>query len=354
MDNNFTGISCAFYTVKQLAALFNKSEDTIRRWKNEGIGKEEDNIKLRAIEREDGSGRKNVRHLVFSRDAVIDFVKANPFLMDDAPQLNMMMQAEDAWRGGAIPMPGALGSFAPPGEDEWNEGNMGEEATPRETGFMAEVRRLTRRFEKPEPDEDDDNEYVGAAFVRDRVPPTYPSFERRPASQSRRPSFVAREKPRESPGADEDDDPFSEWERRTDAYRAADPDFVSSRRRDPGREYWDSQPFDSNFDDFDNKGWKNRIPRSGPGRRQAADEEFMRRGRVINFALATLRNDCKEMERRREKMNREIEEVQTSGMDAGTINSIIDVMEQKISELGQQIDMLEEFIAVIEEDIAED
>lgn len=109
------GISCAFYTVKQLAALFGKSEDTIRRWKNEGVGKEEDNIKLRAVEREDGLGRKNVRHLVFSREAVIEFVKANPFLMDDAPQLNMMMQAEGAWNGGAIPLGG---SVAEPEEDE--------------------------------------------------------------------------------------------------------------------------------------------------------------------------------------------------------------------------------------------
>ncbi len=351
MDNMFTGISCAFYTVKQLSALFNKSEDTIRRWKNEGIGKEEDNIKLRAIEREDGSGRKNVRHLVFSREAVIDFVKANPFLMDDAPQLNMMMQAENAWRDGGIPMPGTVGGFVPPSEDEWNEDDWEEEKN-QDTGFMAAVRRLTNRFEKPEQDEDEDADYAGTAFVRDRVP-LYPSFERSAASQSRRPSFVSHGKPRVSPIGDEDEEPFSQWEPRAETIREGNADYGSSRRRDPGREYWDSQPFSSNFDDLDNKGWKNRIPRSGPGRRQAADEEFIRRGRVINFALDTLRNDCKEMERRREKMGKEIEEVQSSSMDAGTINSIIDVMEQKISELGQHIDMLEEFIAVIEEEMAE-
>ncbi len=122
MDNTNPGISCAFYTVKQLAALFGKSEDTIRRWKNEGVGKEEDNIKLRAVEREDARGRKNARHLVFSRDAVIEFVKANPFLMDDAPQLSLMMQAEGAWTGGAIPMPGAVSTFTPPETDEDIEG----------------------------------------------------------------------------------------------------------------------------------------------------------------------------------------------------------------------------------------
>ncbi len=108
MDNGNTGVSRAFYTVKQLSALFGKSEDTIRRWKNEGIGREEDNIRLRALEREDSGGRKNTRHLVFSREAVIDFVRANPFLMDNAPELGKLMEAEDAWRGRAIPMPGEV------------------------------------------------------------------------------------------------------------------------------------------------------------------------------------------------------------------------------------------------------
>ena len=97
MDNANAGISCTFYTVKQLAVLFGKSEDAIRRWKNEGLGRDEDNIKLRAVEREDADGRKNSRHLVFSREAVIEFVRANPFLMDEAPQLAVMMQAEGAW-----------------------------------------------------------------------------------------------------------------------------------------------------------------------------------------------------------------------------------------------------------------
>lgn len=106
MDKSEVGVSRAFYTVKQLSALFGKSEDTIRRWKNEGIGRGEDNIRLRSLEREDGEGRKNSRHLVFPREAVIEFVRENPFLMDDAPELGKLMQAEDAWRDRAIPMPG--------------------------------------------------------------------------------------------------------------------------------------------------------------------------------------------------------------------------------------------------------
>jgi len=108
MDKSEAGVSRAYYTVKQLSALFGKSEDTIRRWKNEGIGRGEDNIRLRSLEREDGEGRKNSRHLVFPREAVIEFVRENPFLMDDAPELGKLMQAEDAWRDRAIPMPGAF------------------------------------------------------------------------------------------------------------------------------------------------------------------------------------------------------------------------------------------------------
>lgn len=108
MDDRSFGGSRAFYTVKQLAALFGKSEDTVRRWKNEGIGREEDNVRLRAVESADGEGRKNARHLVFSREAVIEFVRANPFLMDEAPELGKMMEAEDAWHGRAIPMPGEV------------------------------------------------------------------------------------------------------------------------------------------------------------------------------------------------------------------------------------------------------
>ncbi len=151
MDKN-PGISCAFYTVKQLASLFGKSEDTIRRWKNEGVGREDDNIKLRAVEREDGLGRKNARHLVFSREAVIEFVKANPFLMDDAPQLGLMMQAEGAWSGEAIPLGGSIA------EDDFFE----DESFPFEEHSNPFADRRPRcepprgYFRRPIPDFDDD------------------------------------------------------------------------------------------------------------------------------------------------------------------------------------------------------
>lgn len=174
------GISCAFYTVKQLAALFGKSEDTIRRWKNEGVGKEMDNIKLRAVEREDGLGRKNARHLVFSREAVIEFVKANPFLMDDAPQLNMMMQAEGAWNGGAIPLGG---SVAEPGEAEDEPfGYSGErEVFEREEPYFEDRRPRVERPQHfppippfPEDDFDDEPEEKPDDFFR-TTPPVRPS-----------------------------------------------------------------------------------------------------------------------------------------------------------------------------------
>lgn len=172
MEKN-PGISCAFYTVKQLAALFGKSEDTIRRWKNEGVGREEDNIKLRAVEREDGFGRKNTRHLVFSREAVIEFVKANPFLMDDAPQLGLMMQAEGAWNGGAIPLGGSIA------DNEFFE----EDPDPREeyespfSGMYGPFEDKRPRaeppggyFRRPIPDFDEEDEFE-EEFCPPRRPP---------------------------------------------------------------------------------------------------------------------------------------------------------------------------------------
>ena len=107
MEQKNSGTGCAFYTVKQLAALFGKSEDTIRRWKNEGVGREEGNTKLRAVEKGESEGRRNARHLVFSREAVIDFVRANPFLMDGAPQLSLMMEAEGVLQDGGARLKGA-------------------------------------------------------------------------------------------------------------------------------------------------------------------------------------------------------------------------------------------------------
>lgn len=95
------------FTVKQLSELFGKSEDTIRRWKNEGVGKGEDNIKLRAVENEDEFGHRTSRHLVFTRSAVRDFVQANPFLMDDAPQLREFMERREK-RPDVFALPGSV------------------------------------------------------------------------------------------------------------------------------------------------------------------------------------------------------------------------------------------------------
>ncbi|MBE7016909.1 MAG: helix-turn-helix domain-containing protein [Ruminococcaceae bacterium] len=182
MDKN-PGISCAFYTVKQLASLFGKSEDTIRRWKNEGVGREDDNIKLRAVEREDGFGRKNSRHLVFSRDAVIEFVKANPFLMDDAPQLGLMMQAEGAWNGGAIPLGGSVAD-----DDTMDEfSRFSEEWGPFESA-VPDFEDRRPRAERPqhfppippfpEDDSDDDFEDGFDDFFRSATPPRPPRRSR--------------------------------------------------------------------------------------------------------------------------------------------------------------------------------
>lgn len=96
--------SAAAFTVRQLSELFGKSEDTIRRWKNEGIGRGEDNIRLAAVENEDAFGRRTSRHLVFTAQAVRDFVRANPFLMDGAPRLREFMDsAEETPRVFALP-----------------------------------------------------------------------------------------------------------------------------------------------------------------------------------------------------------------------------------------------------------
>lgn len=262
MNSNFNGISCSFYTVKQLAALFGKSEDTIRRWKNEGIGREDDNIKLRAQEREDGRGRKSARHLVFSREAVMDFVRANPFLMDDAPQLGLMMQAEGAWTDRALPMPGDIGS---------------------------------------EPDEDwEDEEDIG-------IPPVNRSF-RAPFG-----SFdEARERLDRACEFEEEEDLSSEWDRE----------------------------------------WRRPSPFLRRGRRPSAAEEKVKRLEAAAiFALEILRRDCDDMEARRDKMQEEIAEVERSGMGSGTISSIVEVMEQKIAQLGKEKEMLMEFIEFIESEL---
>ena len=121
MDNANMG---AAFTVRQLSELFGKSEDTIRRWKNEGIGKGDDNIRLEAIENEDAFGRRTSRHLTFTRSAVREFVRANPFLMDDAPALREFMQQEER-ASGVIALPERIetvrGAMAVGGQEEQEE-----------------------------------------------------------------------------------------------------------------------------------------------------------------------------------------------------------------------------------------
>lgn len=313
MEHNNPGISCAFYTVKQLAALFGKSEDTIRRWKNEGVGKDEDNIKLRAVEREDGRGRKNARHLVFSRDAVIEFVKANPFLMDDAPQLGLMMQAEGAWVGSALPMPGEVAEHAAEaaGTDK------------RETGFMAQARRIIAQFEE---DEREDEEFFGERYEESE---DSREFERRcnPPRFGRRP---ARRVPPRGFGFDEDE------------YEDDEPVFRASDFQDPFEE-WERK--------MENGGWRGHMPRGGRATRKAADEELQRRMKTANFALDVLRERAAELEKQRGELDEALSGLEQSGMDEKTAASIKKVLLQKKDELAQQKDMLEEFVEVIEEEM---
>lgn len=327
MERNNPGISCAFYTVKQLAALFGKSEDTIRRWKNEGIGREEDNIKLRAVGREDGSGRKNARHLVFSREAVIDFVKASPFLMDDAPQLGLMMQAEGAWVGGALPMPGEVGECS---EDE-PEGSSARKT--RETGFMAQVRRLVSDFDEAE-DEGGapfSSEHRGAMFVRERDErrAELPHFERRPRRYPSPPDF--------DPDEDDKDD--------------EEDDFFHARSR-----AWERAPFEDwpEPEELDNKGWRKRMPRGGRGSQKAAEEELQRRMKTVNFALDVLRERRGDMEKQRGELDDALTELDISDMEEKTVASIRRVIIQKREELARQMDMLDEFVDVIEEEIKDE
>lgn len=136
MENTSFASKLNFFTVKQLSELFGKSEDTIRRWKNEGIGKGEDNVKLHAVEQAEPDGRRGSRHLCFSRSAVRDFVQANPFLMDDAPQLRSLMEEKRERAPRVIALPSDL---------ERMRGEMpgsGEEEETAEEDSFARIRRL--------------------------------------------------------------------------------------------------------------------------------------------------------------------------------------------------------------------
>lgn len=68
------------FSVRQLAVLFGRTEQTIRRWKDQG--------KLQAASDTDGT-------LVFTLDAVRELVRKNPRLLDKAaPQLREMLYGD--------------------------------------------------------------------------------------------------------------------------------------------------------------------------------------------------------------------------------------------------------------------
>lgn len=308
MDNTNSGISCSFYTVKQLASLFNKSEDTIRRWKNEGIGKDEDNMKLRAIEKGGSEGRRNARHLVFSREAVIEFVRANPFLMDDAPQLNMMMQAEGAWRGGAIPMPGGVEpetSTMSPGVRDFLL-RLGTE----DLGDMAE-------------------EAVGTAFIRDKAP------------EHERPSFVYRHRREAPPPPEFDDETFD-----TDGWAK------SAWEEDPEDKWGEGVEIDDEpFDEWE-RGSRSHSSRSRRRPRRGPSIDYERQLRVINFALDTIREHRSGLEKEIDELDEALTELELSGMPQHSVRAIKQVTEQRIKKIEEEQDMLRDFIELIEEEIS--
>ncbi len=380
MEQNGFGLSCAFYTVKQLAALFGKSEDAIRRWKNEGLGKDEDNIKLRAVEREDGRGRKNARHLVFSRDAVIEFVKANPFLMDDAPQLSMMMQAEGAWSDGAIPMPGEVGGFSSAAEEEewdrevndafasrFSRGNGAVSVRPREENDRRPVieRRANARRSIPFDDFDDDFEDESlncAERLRRRFREESDPEKRETGfmAQARRVMAQFEEEERE------DEEAFEDWHEEKDAGGYAPPRYGSrhARRVTPRGFAFDRDEYgeedepdfqttdtEEPFSEWEDGGWHRPMPRGGRETKKAADEELQRRIKIVNFALEVLRERAAEFEKQRAELDEALGGLESSGMDEKTAASISRVLLQKKDELAQQKEMLEEFVDVIEEDI---
>ena len=289
MEQKMGGLSCSVYTVKQLAALFGKSEDAIRRWKNEGLGKDEDNIKLRSMEREDGSGRKNARHLVFSREAVIEFVLANPFLMDESPQLALMMQAEGAWNGHMMPPPDKYAED----EDFWDE--YDEEIN---TDFSSRFSIYSGN--------------IGVSGQRER--PFSPAFERRSAPRS---------------------DAAEDFRRRL----REEAGFNSS-------DEWSEYSYDAS-----NRGWKKTMP---IGDRHACEQEYRRRKKTAYFALNVLRSRMYELDRERIELAGAEAGLYGSGLDESMRASLAKLAREKLEELSEQVDMLEEFIDVIEAEIEDD
>lgn len=176
------------FTVRQLSELFGKSEDTIRRWKNEGIGRGDDNIRLEAIENEDAFGRRTSRHLAFTRRAVRDFVRVNPFLMDDAPLLQEFMEQEDK-AAGVIALPANIetvrGTIARAQEREDEDGTVHAEQ-PR-GGFMRRfLEAMNQEDEEAFGEEESEREEEAPAFDPEEEEDVFSRFHSR---GRRRPPF---------------------------------------------------------------------------------------------------------------------------------------------------------------------
>lgn len=74
-------------SVRQLATLFDRSEQTVRRWKDKGIN----GVRLQSGD-EDGVEEARGGTLVFTVDAVRAFVDRNPNLLDKAaPELELIL-----------------------------------------------------------------------------------------------------------------------------------------------------------------------------------------------------------------------------------------------------------------------
>ena len=212
--NNVSSVTrLAAFTVKQLSELFGKSEDTIRRWKNEGVGKGEDNVKLRAVENEDEFGRRTSRHLVFTRSAVRDFVQANPFLMDDAPQLREFMEQKTR-RPDVFALPDSV--EASRRSVAWQDGEEYELDMEDD-----EIPAIPKSFFGEDEDEDEDEEPEDDFLNRvlrsfrgngKRRPRPRPETEFCDEDEDEEPEEDFNPRRRRRGAGDEEDDDFRRWE----------------------------------------------------------------------------------------------------------------------------------------------
>lgn len=110
------------FSVRRLAQMFGRSEQTVRRWKDQG--------KLAAgLEGEESSPGGA---LVFTLEAVRDFVRRNPSVMDRAePGCREVLFGEKKPSHAPIPLPGRV---SPPGREEWTGGDGFDEAEDKGEG----------------------------------------------------------------------------------------------------------------------------------------------------------------------------------------------------------------------------